>query len=116
MFKIFQKYYGKYSGNLNYRVIYYLCTYFFSYLSNCQEKLFKIAINFVSAHIGTRIKFYEQQNGNLHYDTDKKENKIFLIYKAIQMGSGAKSYMRKGFLIYERKRKFFTIYEEAVTL
>jgi hypothetical protein len=24
--------------------------------------------------------------------TDKKENKIFLIYKEIQMGSGAKSY------------------------
>jgi hypothetical protein len=31
--------------------------------------------------------------------TDKKENKIFLIYKELQMGSGAKSYMRKGFLI-----------------
>jgi hypothetical protein len=31
----------------------------------------------------------------------KKENKIFLIYKEIQMGSGAKSYTRKGFLIYE---------------
>ncbi len=29
--------------------------------------------------------------------TDKKENKIFLIYK----GAGAKSYMRKSFLIYE---------------
>jgi hypothetical protein len=26
--------------------------------------------------------------------TDKKENKVFLIYKEIQMGSGAKSYMR----------------------
>jgi hypothetical protein len=38
--------------------------------------------------------------------TDKKENKIFLIYKEIQMGSGAKSYMRKGFLIYEEMRKF----------
>jgi hypothetical protein len=33
--------------------------------------------------------------------TDRKENEIFLIYKEIQMGSGAKSYMRKGFLIYE---------------
>jgi hypothetical protein len=32
--------------------------------------------------------------------TDKKENEIFLIYKEIKMGSGAKSYMRKGFLIY----------------
>jgi hypothetical protein len=32
------------------------------------------------------------------------------------MGSGAKSYMRKGFLIYEEKSKYFTIYEEAVTV
>ncbi len=35
--------------------------------------------------------------------TDKKENKIFLIY----MGSCAKSYMRKGFLIYEEIHKYF---------
>ena len=41
--------------------------------------------------------------------TDKKVNKNFLIYKEIQMGSGAKSYMRKGFLIYEEMRKYFTI-------
>jgi hypothetical protein len=47
--------------------------------------------------------------------TDKKENKTFLIHKEIQMGSGAKSYMRKGFLIYEEMRKFFSIYEEAVS-
>jgi hypothetical protein len=33
--------------------------------------------------------------------TDKKENEIFLTYKEIQMGSVAKSSMRKGFLIYE---------------
>ncbi len=32
--------------------------------------------------------------------TDKKEKKI-LICKEIQSGSGAMSYMRKGFLIYE---------------
>jgi hypothetical protein len=47
--------------------------------------------------------------------TDKKENKIFLIYKEIQMGSGAKSYLRKGFLIYEEMLKFFPIYEEAIS-
>jgi hypothetical protein len=47
--------------------------------------------------------------------TDKKENKIFLIYKEIQSGgAGAKSYMRKGFLIYEEMRKHFPTYEEAV--
>jgi hypothetical protein len=46
---------------------------------------------------------------------DKKENKIFLIYKEIQCGAVAKSYMRKGFLIYEEMRKYFPIYDEAVS-
>ncbi len=45
--------------------------------------------------------------------TDKKENKIVLIYKVIQMGWVAKSYMKKGFPIYEEIRKYLTIYEEA---
>ncbi len=37
--------------------------------------------------------------------------KKILIFKEIQMGSGsgAKSYMRKGFLIYEEMRKYFNI-------
>jgi hypothetical protein len=47
--------------------------------------------------------------------TDKKENEIFLINKEIQMGSVAKSYMRKGFLIYEEMRKYLTKDEEAVS-
>ncbi len=47
--------------------------------------------------------------------TDKKENNIFLIYKEIQSGAVAKSYMAKGFLIYEEMRKDFPIYEEAVS-
>ncbi len=38
--------------------------------------------------------------------TDKKEKKIFLIYREIQMGAVAKSYMRKGFPIYEEMRKY----------
>jgi hypothetical protein len=33
--------------------------------------------------------------------TDKKENQISLLNKEIQSGAVAKSYMRKGFLIYE---------------
>jgi hypothetical protein len=37
--------------------------------------------------------------------TDKIENKIFLTDKDIQMGAVAKSYMRKGFLIYEEMGK-----------
>ncbi len=44
-----------------------------------------------------------------------KKRNFLKIYKEIQMGSGAKSYMRKGFLIYEEMRKYFTIYEEAVS-
>ncbi len=54
----------------------------------------------------------------LIYILIKKENQIFLIYKEIQSGAVAKSYMRKrkGFLIYEEMRKNFPIYEEAVSL
>jgi hypothetical protein len=33
--------------------------------------------------------------------TDKKENQMFLIYREIQSGAVAKSYMSKVFLIYE---------------
>ncbi len=50
--------------------------------------------------------------------TDKKENLIFLIYKEIQSGAVAKTYMRKGFLIYEERKKmckYFPIHEEAVS-
>ncbi len=59
--------------------------------------------------LGTRLgkKRYINDKGN---HTDKKENEIFLIYKEIQMGSVAKSYIRKGFLIYEKMRKYLTIY------
>ncbi len=49
-----------------------------------------------------RLKF-----GRLH--TVKKEKTNFLVYKEIQeiqMGSGAKSYMTKGFLTYEEMRKY----------
>ncbi len=45
----------------------------------------------------------------------KKKTKFSVIYKDIQMGSGAKSYMRRGFLIYEEMHKFFPIYEDAVS-
>ncbi len=45
----------------------------------------------------------------------KKKTKFSIIYYEIQMGSVAKSYMRKGFLIYEEMRKYLTIYEEAVS-
>jgi hypothetical protein len=42
---------------------------------------------------------------NPKLNTDKKDE-IFLMYKEVQMGSVAKSYKRKGFLIYEEMRKY----------
>jgi hypothetical protein len=39
--------------------------------------------------------------------TDKKENQIFLIYREIQSEAVAKSYRKKGFLIFEEMRKYF---------
>ncbi len=47
--------------------------------------------------------------------TDKKIKKIFLIYKEIQMGAVAESYMKKGFLIYKERRKYLVIYKETVS-
>ncbi len=43
--------------------------------------------------------------------TDKKKNNFFPIYKEIQSGAVAKSYMRMGFPIYEEMGK----YKEAVS-
>jgi hypothetical protein len=42
--------------------------------------------------------------------TDKKENQIFLIYKDIQGGAVAKSYMTNGLLIYGEIFAHFLIY------
>jgi hypothetical protein len=51
----------------------------------------------------------------LTYDITLINNKIkFSSYKDIQMGVVVKSYMRKGFLIYQEMRKYLVIYEEAV--
>ncbi len=40
---------------------------------------------------------------------------MFIIYKEIQIRAVAKSYLRKGFLIYEEMRKYLAICEEAVS-
>ncbi len=37
------------------------------------------------------------------------------MYKEIQNGTVAKSYTKKGFLVYEERRKYLVIYEEAVS-
>jgi hypothetical protein len=47
-------------------------------------------------------------------NTDKKENKIFLIYKEIQKGAVEKSYMTNGLLIYDKIFSHFLRYQEAL--
>jgi hypothetical protein len=42
--------------------------------------------------------------------TDKKENKTFLIFKEVQNGAVAKSYMTNGLLIYGEIFALFPIY------
>jgi hypothetical protein len=44
----------------------------------------------------------------------KKENQIFLIYREIQSGAVAKSYMTNGLLIYGEIFAQFVIYQEAL--
>ncbi len=54
----------------------------------------------------------DTNHSNIWSHTDKKENEMFLIhvYKEFHMGSVSKSYMRKGFLIYEKMRKYLSIF------
>jgi hypothetical protein len=58
--------------------------------------------------IASRGLFFPRRT-SIGRSTDEKENEIFIIYKEIQMGSGAKSEMRNGFLIYEEMCKYLTI-------
>jgi hypothetical protein len=44
----------------------------------------------------------------------KKKINFFPIYKEIQSGAVAKSYMRKDFPINEEMKKYFPVYKEAV--
>ncbi len=73
---------------------------------------------FIIGHFKKVHKIKNQPTGrtrNISYvkmNIDKKDNQFFLIYKQIQSGAVAKSYMRKGFLIYEEMRKYFPIYED----
>jgi hypothetical protein len=55
------------------------------------------------------VLLQENDSGPSFY-TDKKENTIFLIYKEIQNGAVAKSYMTNGLLIYGEIFAQFLIY------
>ncbi len=61
------------------------------------------------------LRLGQNRNRSDTRHTDKKETQISFIYKEIQTGAVAKSYMRKGFLIYEEMRKYIPISKEAVS-
>ncbi len=63
-----------------------------------------------SHHLDLRSTHINHTWGGGGYNTDKKENQIFLIYKEIQSGAVAKSYMTDGFLIYREIFTHFLIY------
>jgi hypothetical protein len=54
------------------------------------------------------------KGGSYIFHTDKKRKEIPHIQE-IQNGSGAKSHMRRGFLIYEEMRRYLVIIGEAVS-
>jgi hypothetical protein len=61
----------------------------------------------IETKIEHQIKKSQQVKLGVVLHTDKKENQIFVIFKEIQNGAVANSYMRKGFLlIYEEMRKY----------
>jgi hypothetical protein len=55
---------------------------------------------FLFQYLQSKNKLIDFNVDNMPLYTDKKENQIFLIYEEIQSGAVAKSYRRKGFLIY----------------
>ncbi len=56
------------------------------------------------------LLFFAKQRKHVKLHTDKKENLIFLIYKEIQNGAVAKSYMTNGLLINGELFAHFLIY------
>jgi hypothetical protein len=88
-------------------------TFFFVFnLHREWTHLLKSTYNITAAPILSSIPHFRRTQ--LHITLINKENKFFLIYQEIQSGAVAKSYMRKGVLIYEKMHKYFPIYEEAV--
>ncbi len=80
----------------------------------CCRKIYRSLADTWMWKLGLRpaqFLFWEYINRNyfaLH--TDKKENQIFLIYREIQSGAVAKSYMTNGLLIYGEIFLHFLIY------
>jgi hypothetical protein len=77
----------------------------------------KSNINFVKYSCNSYINYVNMkiQLSRAEYGKLIKKKIKFFIYKEIQSGAVTKLYMWKGFLIYEEMRKYFFIYEEAVS-
>ncbi len=83
----------------NWKTFYPACTQFQNFSDN--ERSFRM----VTAWEKTKKRKMgkkDEEDKTWRRCTDKKDNEIFLIYYEIQMGSVAKQYMRKGFLMYEK--------------
>ncbi len=93
----------------------YVCSnkFLLYHFRSLHASFLQLSVKHTDISIFSPILLNRKFQNNVH--TDKKLNKIFLICREIQSGAVAKSYMRKGFLIYEEMRKYFRIYEEAVS-
>jgi hypothetical protein len=86
----------------------------FSHMYGYMYSMFKFQNKQHTVKILVTIKYYTQFVQCILL-TDKKENKIFLIYREIQSGAGKVIYEERLPNIWG-KRKYFPIYEEAVIL
>jgi hypothetical protein len=73
--------------------------------------LLRLARGTRNRSLGIRIITWNRQQS--HNYTDKKENKFSSYIRKFRVEQlQSRSYMRKGFLIYEEMRKYFPIYED----
>jgi hypothetical protein len=104
----------------------YLSAYLYPYRSIimwqfpqlCQHKILFSRLQWWNTHIYTINKqtlLYRHVHRAYTRTLIKKEYEVFLICKEFQIRTVAKSYMRKGFVIYEEMRKYLIIYEEAIS-
>ncbi len=75
------------------------------FLPSCDKHLTLVA--FIQSYSARQIPLPTTPYLTPPPHTDKKENQVFLIYKEIQNGAVAKSYMRKGFQYMRKCANFF---------
>ena len=91
----------------NFMLVLVSLTFFISW---APLNIFNIILDLTNAFkvLATETLHIDGQDRTCNFCTDKKENQIFLIYKEIRVEQCK-------VLIYEEMRKYFPIYEEAVS-